>query len=200
MLRNLSALLLFLAAGPVIAADSTRYVSDELVIVMRGGADSGSAVVASLNSGTRVQVVSGENANGYAQVRLEDGRSGWVQSRYLSPGVPGRQRAERAEKQLAEAESELKTLRDEHAKLSKELTRISAGQPPPPPEAIAHELETLRLQVSELQQQNESLSAVGGEARERQRTLALGGALVLAGFVLAWLIRWLWPRRRWSEL
>lgn len=200
MLRLLPVLLWGILVPVAGAADSVRYVSDELVIVVRESASTNSAALGSVASGTRMELLESDPASGYGRVRFDDGRTGWVQERYLSTRAPARQRAESAEKKLAQAEGELKTLREEHARLQKELARVSDGKPPPAPEALLLELEQLRASNQELKQQNEALGAVGGEARERQRTLLLGGALVAGGFILAWLIRWLWPKRRWGEL
>jgi hypothetical protein len=36
--------------------------------------------------------------------------------------------------------------------------------------------------------------------RASQRTLLIGGGLVAAGVLLALLLRWLWPKRRWGDL
>lgn len=182
------------------AAEPVRYVSDELVIVMRSGASSSDAVITSLPTGTRMVLMESDSGSGYVRVRLDDGRTGWVQERYLMSRPPAGLRAEAAEKKLAQAESELKTLREEQGKLQKEFARVSEGRPPPAPEELTRELEDLRAKSAQLQQQNESLSTAGGQSRERQRTLLLGGALVAGGFVLAWLLRLLWPKRRWGEL
>lgn len=188
------------SAASLAAAEPVRYVSDELVIVVRDGASSEAPVIGSINSGTRLLLLESDAASGYGRVRLDSGREGWVQERYLTPRAPARQRADAAEKKLAQAESELKALREEHAKLLTEHERVSQGLPPAPPTEVAAELEQLRATVAQLRQQNEALSVAGGQSRERQRTLLLGGALVAGGFVLAWMIRWLWPRRRWGDL
>ena len=200
MLRLLPVMLMVVFVASAVAAEPVRYVSDELVIVLRNSASASGAVVTSMPTGTRLVLLESDSESGYGRVRLDDGRIGWVQERYLINHPPAGLRAEVAGKQLAQAEAELKTLRDEHGKLQKEFARISEGRPPPAPEALTRELEDLRTQVQQLRQQNESLAAAGGQSGERQRTLLLGGALVAGGFLLAWLIRLLWPKRRWGEL
>lgn len=200
MPRVILAVLLMLLPPVLVAQEAVRYVSDELVIVMRSRADASSTVIASLNTGTKLRLLGAAEDSGYVNVRLDDGRTGWVQKRYLDARPPARLRVDDLARQLASAEAELKTLRDEQAHLRKQLEQAGAGQPLSAPPAVAGELAALRTQVSELRQQNESLVATGSQARDRQRTLALGGGLVVVGFVLAWLIRWLWPKRRWGEL
>lgn len=200
VLRVLLMVLMMVLMPATVAADAVRYVSDELVIVVRNGASSSAGVLTSVGSGTRMELLESDAASGYGRVRLDDGRIGWVQERYLSTRAPARQRAEATEKKLAVAEAELKTLRDEHARLQKELAQLSEGRAPPPPAELIGELEQLRASNQQLQQQNEALGATDEKSRERQRTLLLGGALVAGGFILAWLLRWLWPKRRWGEL
>ena len=200
MYRNLALLFLLVVSLPSAAQGSVRYVSDELTVVLREGASAGSAARGSLNSGIRMELLESDASTGFARVRLTDGREGWVQERFLTTTPIARERVDRAEKQLTQTQSELKILREEHAKLLSDFTRITSGLPPTPPEELVKEVETLRIRAQELQQQNDTLQARHESTGERQRLLLIGGGLVVIGFLLALILRWLWPKRRWGEL
>ena len=61
------------------------------------------------------------------------------------------------------------------------------------------EVEDLRAQVQRLEQEGAALRGPGGGLDE-ERMMMLGGALVAGGVLLALLLHWLWPKRRWGDL
>jgi len=82
----------------------SRYVTDELSITVRSGQSSGHRVLASLPSGTPVEVLSENADTGYARVRTADGTEGYALTRYIQSEKP-------AQVKLAEARKELESLR-----------------------------------------------------------------------------------------
>lgn len=196
---SLSAVLLFAANTAALAQEQVRYVTDELAIALRDGPSGDSPTRGVLTSGARVVLLESRAGSGYARVRTGDGREAWIQEKYLKADPIARTRVERAEKELAAAQAELKKLREDHAKLLEDFGRISGGEPVASREVVA-EAEKLRGQLEENARQIAELRARASAAGGQQRTLLLGGALVLAGGLLALLVRWLWPRRRWGDL
>jgi SH3 domain protein len=190
---------LLLAAGAAAAQEPVRYVTDELVIALRDGPRGEAPTRGVLTSGARVVLLERRADTGYARVRTSDGREAWIQEKYLVAEPVARTRVERAEKELAAAQAELAKLRQDHARLLEDFERISGGEPLAAPEVVA-EAERLRAELEEAGRQIEALRARAGAESGRQRTLLVGGGLVAAGALLALLLRWLWPKRRWSEL
>lgn len=180
------------------AAQDTRYVSDEIAIVLRDTPRAEGAARGVVNTGTRVTVLSVDEGSGYARVRTGDGREGWMLQRHLKSEPAARERVQRAEKELAAAQAELKKVKDDHAKLLQDFARISGGEPIASRELVA-ETEALREQLKRKDAEVAAAEERFGQERARQRTLALGGGLVAAGFVLALLLRWLWPKKRWGD-
>lgn len=214
MFRSIGMVCLLGISLAAAAQQPVRYVSDELAIVLRASAGSEGASLGVLTSGARVEVLSASaGSNGYAQVRAADGREGWVLERYLKDEPIARERLQRAEKELAtarqdqaaarrelaETQAELKKTKDEHARLLQDFSRI-AGNTPASSAAALKEAEQLRLRVQQLEQEQAQLLNEAGGARGEQRTLLLGGALVAGGVLLALLLHWLWPKRRWGDL
>ena len=73
-----------MAASATLIAE-TRYVSDQLRITVRSGTSTGHAVITTIDSGEAVEVLQRDEATGYTQVRLKNGKQGWALSRYLLP-------------------------------------------------------------------------------------------------------------------
>lgn len=211
------------------AQQPVRYVSDELAIVLRAAAGAEGASLGVLTSGARVEMLgsggnnANANVNGYARVRSADGREGWVLERYLKNEPIARDRLQRAEndltaarrelaaaqqdqaavrRELTDTQAELKKIKDEHARLVQDFSRIadSAGKAPAIPAEAVQEIQDLRTRVEELEQERSGLLARVESAGQEQRTLLLGGALVTGGVLLALLLHWLWPKRRWGDL
>jgi len=198
-LRRIAWVLLLAASAAAVAQEPVRYVTDVLVIALRDGPRGEAPARGVLNSGARVVLLESRRDTGYARVRTSDGREAWIQEKYLVAEPIARTRVERAEKELAAAQAELGKLREDHARVLADFERISGGEPVAAREVMA-EAERLRAQLEEAERQIEALRGRAGVESGRQRTLLIGGALVGAGSLLALLLRWLWPRRRWSEL
>jgi len=191
-------LLLSVSAGAP-AQDQVRYVTDELAIVLRDKPDGDAASRGVLTSGARVQVLESRPGSGYARVRTTDGREAWILERYLKDEPAARTRVERAEKDLAAVQAELKKLKEDHARLLEDFARISGGEPVASRELIA-ETEQLRAQLAENEKQAAALKERYSVARAQQLTLLIGGGLVLVGGLLALMLRWMWPKKRWGDL
>jgi len=198
--RRIGGLLLLLTASAVAPAQAqVRYVTDELAIVLREGPSGEGASRGVLTSGARVQVLESRPATGYARVRTADGREAWILERYLKAEPVARTRVERAEKDLASVQAELKKLKDDHARLLGDFARISGGEPMASRELVA-ETEQMREQLKQNERDAAALRVRYSAESARQKTLLLGGALVVLGGLLALLLRRLWPKRRWGDL
>ena len=109
---------------------ATFYVSDTtLELILRSGPDIKHRIVASLPVGTRVTFIREEN--GWAEMSLADGRTGWTPKRYLSYRPPWRITAEkllrdkkRLEAQISEIEKSSRELQEENDSLENELTTL----------------------------------------------------------------------------
>ncbi len=197
-MRRISCLLLMLAfCAPALAQDKVRYVTDELAIALREGANGEGPTRGTLTSGARVVVLE-SRPTGYARVRTADGREAWIQEKYLQPAPIARARVERAEKDLAAAQSELKQLKEDHGRLLADFARISGGEPVASRELIA-ETEQLRAQLADNEKQAAAVKQRYSAVRAQQQTLLLGGGLVIVGGVLALLLRLMWPKKRWGD-
>ena len=218
MLQVLAGLL-----GPLLLATTlaarTMYATDTFEIVVRSERQiAGRNIVKVLPSGTPIEVRDMDDT--WATVRLEDGRTGYVEKKHLIDREPYKVTAERLQlevgqqrERLATLTQQLATLRDEHQRLQK-ASGVSETQL----QTISQKYEQLRqeattVQLLETQEKNTDLQRAHAEAQQQlsalnnaytslktstRLTWFLSGAGVI---LLGWLLgmtsaRWRGRRRR----
>ncbi|MBP1726494.1 MAG: hypothetical protein H6Q51_1792 [Deltaproteobacteria bacterium] len=166
----LSALLV--ACAPWAAAwAGNLYVSDTaLEAVLRNGPGSGNQVISMVPAGTRVNLVSEEDK--WAEVTLEDGRTGWMLKKYLSDQLPWRITAEKLasenkalQAQMAQMKRGKQDLSDETLRLKKDLETSQRDL-----QSLRHEHETLKKGATEylsLKSSFDKLTTDANQAREQ---------------------------------
>ncbi|HLW22819.1 MAG TPA: TIGR04211 family SH3 domain-containing protein [Steroidobacteraceae bacterium] len=142
------------------AAAATAYVSDDLVLGVYAEPNGSGQRLTTLHSGAAIETLDASGSSGeFTQVRLADGRIGWVKSTYLTTRVPATVRMRQLEEELdrrrattpelaaAAARSELEALKGELAAKDTELAAArealasSAARPGTP---VAHTMHTMR--------------------------------------------------------
>jgi SH3 domain protein len=102
---------------------TTLYVSDTtLEANLRTGTDTENRIIGLLRPGTKVTLLS--EADGWAEVTLEDGRTGWILKRYLSERPPWKVTAEKLQQENQRLSAQLAKLRTEHRQLVQENTEL----------------------------------------------------------------------------
>jgi SH3 domain protein len=217
-------LLTALLATAGLAQAETRYVTDQLEATLRTGESVTHRITRMLESGTPVEVLGTNAKSGYARVRTEDGREGFILTRQLMEEPPPRERVIQLEAKLQELQqapdqltAKLAALQDEysnleraHAKLETvkrelEAELIAVKRAAADPLAIAEERNALRKQVADLTRQVEELKAQNAEAAndQAQRWFMIGGGVAFGGLLLGLILPHLRLRRQrssWSTL
>jgi SH3 domain protein len=218
MLQVLAGLL-----GPLLLATTlsarTMYATDTFEIVVRSERQIvGRNIIKVLSSGVPIEVRDIDDT--WATVRLEDGRTGYVEKRHLIDREPYKITAERLQlevgqqrERLATLTQQLATLRDEHQRLQK-ASGLSEAQL----QTISQKYEQLRqeattVQLLETQEKYTDLQRAHAEAEQQLTTLnnaytSLKSSTRLTWFLsgagvilLGWLLgmtseRWRGRRRR----
>jgi len=215
----LISLLLFGLPGWVWAANntasSTRYVSDELTIMLRSGPDNKYKILRALTSGTKLQVF--ESDHEFVHVHTLSGLDGWVLSQHLTDKPVAKQLLTAANEKISQLETENKQLQEQlkqlkgnynkikdenrdldktKTEISEELTRIRnlASQPLKLSEEkkqLTHQTEALESQVSSLK--NELLSL---RDNTHKQWFLTGAAVILLGIFIGLSLPKLHRRRR----
>jgi SH3 domain protein len=124
--------LLFLLISPfsifVEAYAETMYVSDKMKITFRTGPGNDRKIMSLLSSGQRVEAI--HSSGDWVQVRLPDGKEGWVLNQYLTAVVPCgieieslKQAHHRLNAEASMLKKENMTLKGENKTLSDSLTK-----------------------------------------------------------------------------
>ena len=101
----------------------TLYVSDTtLEANLRSGTSQDNRIIGMLRPGTKVTLTSEQD--GWAEVTLEDGRTGWILRRYLSERPPWRETAERLQKENEQLRSKLNTVRTDYQQMMQKSTEL----------------------------------------------------------------------------
>ncbi|MGD8370186.1 MAG: TIGR04211 family SH3 domain-containing protein [Syntrophobacterales bacterium] len=126
------------------AQATTLYVSDTtLEANLRTGTKIEHRIIGMLRPGTRVTLV--REQDGWAEVTLEDGRTGWILSRYLSERPPWRVTAEKLQAENDELKARLRQIQGEHGKLVRENAALKKQMG-----TEQRELQTVRQDYDEL--------------------------------------------------
>jgi SH3 domain protein len=193
-----------------------RWVTDEFEVMMRREPGARKAIVRQLKSGTQVEVLETNQAEGYSKVRLPSGAEGWVLTRYLRRGPTAKLRLPQLEEQLADSEakrrelqqqvnelsrardglqSEIGALQSNNSSVQSELDRITGLSSASI--QLDDENRRLKQRLSEIDKEIESLQRDNERLSDRSaREWFLIGAVVLAtGLILGLII----PRIRWRK-
>ena len=209
-------LLTLLLLSPLTSsAETTRYVSDQLEIIMRDGQGVKYGIKSVLTSGDRLDLIE-VDSSGYSKIRTMEGVEGWVLTRYLmnAPSVrnlvaDSDQKVANLELELAETKEELQdlsikvtksdsenmTLKETSQRLKKELDslKITASG------SIA--LDNENIQLKEQIQQNDHrtqkliLENTAMKNNDGQSWFLIGVSVLLGGIILGLIL----PRLRFQR-
>jgi len=102
---------------------TTVYVSDTtLEANLRSGTSQENRIIGMLRPGTKLTLLGEED--GWAEVTLEDGRTGWILRRYLSERPPWRETAEQLQKENEQLRTQLNKVRAEYKQIMQESAEV----------------------------------------------------------------------------
>ena len=165
-------MVLFLNVAPSpVAAQTQRYVSDQLEITLRSGPGTNFAIRKMLKSGTPLQVIE-ENGEGYTKVATPDGTSGWVLNRFLIDEPVAKDRLAENERRMQDMQKENALVREQLLgleQLQANLARVQAEN-----ESLQTEIQRVKEVASDslkISEENHALKQGLEESREKQQTL-----------------------------
>lgn len=191
----------------------TRYVSEDFEITMRTGPGSDRKIIALVPSGRSVEVL--EAGEEWSQVRLGNGKEGWVLTRYLTTQTPTAVKLERLEDNYAQVVEKNKALQEklnsmtsdnrsvgnELDETQKTLNKVQAAY-----DALKKDSaeflkfkKTYEKNLKELKQAREDADRYESERNRLANSQLLegvlyGGGLVIIGFIAGFIMKK--PKRR----
>lgn len=197
MTKNTSVtILLFLCSLTAwqVSSAATRYITDEFEVTMRSGTSTSNNIIRMLKSGQNVKVLEEDLASKYSLVETEDGKTGYVLSRFLLEGRSARKQLERLKvkdakqndrittlkAELKDLEQALSTERTDNSQL-KETLQISENE-------LGHVKEVSENTLSILDDNNR-LKSIEQDLRTEKRQLSEENASLKDSTKIDWFIR-----------
>jgi SH3 domain protein len=188
---SLFSIILFLFCFQGIGVAETMYVTDQLYLGLRNSPDPEEPSLELLTSTTKVEVLQTEA--GWAEVMLEDGKTGWVQKKFLVRTLHSSMINEELKTQVEEKTLMLEGLQQENASLKKEIADLPDQEGLEAERtALKREIETLKGKIID---QNESLEMAEEKFKEKyvpeNRKILYGTGILalIAGIIMGFLLR-----------
>lgn len=153
--------LLSLSALSIPSWAETGYATDALPVPIRRGTSTEHKILRMVPSGTPLQILETDDAEGYSKVKTPEGIVGWILTRYLMDQPPPRQLAAQLQSQVDNLEEKNKVLKEKADALdttSASLTRCS--------EELS-EIQHTAAQTLSIERENRSLQQEAAQAREQ---------------------------------
>lgn len=109
---------LFLSLTNLTLAEK-RFVTDRILLGIHADADEKSTLIKSIPSGTELEVL--DTAEGFLEIRLEDGTEGWVSSGFIMEKTPATRKYDVLAYQYEQTTQELDKLKIDFEKNKREL-------------------------------------------------------------------------------
>ncbi|HZD52030.1 MAG TPA: TIGR04211 family SH3 domain-containing protein [Woeseiaceae bacterium] len=193
------------------------WVSDQFEVTLRTGPSTSHSISRVLPSGTELELLEREAAEGYSRVATPDGAEGWILTRYLMNEPSARQQLERLTSQLTNARSEGSSLGSQLAAITGEYDTAKAQIA-----SLQREKQTLQAELEEIKRTSANVLAIDRQNKDLQQRLTdaeikvstleqenrdlqtqtkrnwflAGGLVMLVGIILGlWLPRIRWQKR-----
>ena len=168
-------------------AEERAFISEDLYVFLHRGPSSQFKIVGSLTAGTPVTVTTRNDDSGYAEVSDDQGKSGWVETRFLSDSVSRRARLEEVERDLEKVQQSHEGAGAKLASYEEEVRRLKTDN-----DKLKSKNGLLESEVKRVQNE------LAASDQDYQMTWFRNGAVVLGvGLLLGLLIpRLSIPRRR----
>ena len=219
-MRFIPLLTLLTLLCPPLAAQETRYISDDVFIVLHAGPGANYRWLGRLIPGTELVEQRRSTDGNWAEVRTRRGTLGWVQAEYLASEPPAQARLPAVVRQLEDAQRDGADLRRDLAaaqaerdalraqldessaalqRVSEELAQLrqvsgSAVETAEDNRRLVEETTALRMNLNTLRADNQRL-----QDRVRSSAFIDGALAVLLGVIIAVVVPRLWPKRRSSS-
>lgn len=109
-MKKLICMVLFsMLAAPTFAQD--RYIADKLFTYMHSGPNNQYRILGSIDAGEKVKLIEVNKESGYSHIADERGRTGWVESRFITREVSNTLRLPALEKELEDVKKLLANAR-----------------------------------------------------------------------------------------
>ena len=194
MIRISLLVLFLLVAAPALRAAEVKYVTDVFEITMRSGTSTSNIIVRLLASGEAVTVLENDLTSQYSLVETEDGKQGYVLTRFLEDSPAAReilqelrvkfdQQQLRLDEQQAEITQLKQSLQQEQTDSQTLKTTLRAS------EQELSEVRGAAQNTLSILEQNKRLQTVVDQLREEKTVLSDTNAELSDSTQIDWFVR-----------
>ena len=194
MIRISLLVFFLLVAAPSLHAAEVKYVTDVFEVTMRSGTSTSNSIVRLLASGQAVTVLESDLASQYSLVEIEDGKQGYVLTRFLEDSPSAReilqglrikfdQQQLRLDEQQTEAAQLKQSLQQEQTDSQALKTTLSAS------EQELSEVRDAAQNTLNILEQNKRLQTVVDQLREEKTLLSDTNAELSDSTQIDWFVR-----------
>ena len=168
------------------AEQGTAYISDELYIFMHSGAGKNYRILGSVDAGTPVTLVSGEENNGFLEIIDDKQRQGWVETKFINQDKSLKIQYQELGEQLAQTQQALRNAQAQRP----ELQTLNRD--------LQEQAQQLQAQLDQAIAERDALNAKqqGLKAKEKRQLLTYGGAIAFIGLFLGIILTVILSRRK----
>ena len=94
-----------------VSTSASKYVTDEFEVTMRSGTSTSNNIVLMLKSGQIVEILEDDLASKYSLIETENGKTGYVLSRYLVEGTSARKQLENLKLKSSQQKENISSLK-----------------------------------------------------------------------------------------
>lgn len=170
-------------------ATNSHFISDDLIIFIHSGPGRKYRILGSVGAGSPVNRTDKDITDNYVQIIDNNGRTGWIEAKYLSEKISRKLEIEKLHVQLEQAIAASTPLRQQISDTENALANLEADNV-----NLLSELEETKVNLiaakSKLNEQSQA---------ENLQVLMVGGGLVTGGLLLGIVIAYLPKRRKRSD-
>jgi len=180
-IKNLLLTLIFIASS---ASAATSYISDNLHTFIHSGPGTKYKIIGSVNTGDHVKIIRKDSK--YTLIKDSKGRSGWINSKFISSQPGLKERLPELEAQLTKYKTQLSQYKENVDSQDSKVQKLEDKN------------SKLNNQLEEIQALNRNLNAKLDTQKDDllMRWFTYGGMVAGAGLILGLLIPYLIPSRR----
>ncbi len=196
-MKHISALIItFSALLTLNVQGANRYVSDQLFTYMHSGPSAQFRIIGSANAGSAVKLIQNNQGSGYSKIVDAKGRTGWVETKFLTAQTPASIRLPEVEKALKAAQDELKTIADKN-QITLDSKQQTLSKHIKTNNQLMSQRQDLVNQIKVLKTQNSQLQTrIDNQSEEVEMQWFIKGAgVIFAGIVIGLIVPNL-PRRK----
>jgi len=168
------------------AGAQTVYISDDVGVFLHRGPNNQFKLVGTVPAGSRVTLVDRNEMTGYVKIVDGEGKSGWLEKRFVGTEISRRERLASVERELEQLREQFKGSGSKLAAYQSELTQLKHQN-----QTLDHEVKLRSSEVMRLQNE-----LAGKDQQNQIKWFQIGAVVLAAGIVLGLLAPHLTKRRR----